>query len=241
MKDAIYRTIGSSPASIVIPGNNSGNEPLVINHNGKPRRIRYSKTHDTIFVDEQEGEAKVDNIVIEDGMLHVSGMKPNLQAFLDHHPLYGITFERIDKEKDAEIEIDYEKVEFEARTLVENSDFDVLQALVRVMKGIDVGDLSPKEVKWYAIQQSKENPEQVIEILGSEDFEFKNVIAKAIEEKYIVLKSHGKEAWANLAENKTLLAKVPLNGNISLELENYFSSEEGLDLFQALRKMLDLE
>ena len=63
------------------------------------------------FVDEQDGNAILEPIIFEDGFLRVSKTNQVLQEFLALSPNNGSKFEEVNKEKDAQKELEFKLLE----------------------------------------------------------------------------------------------------------------------------------
>ena len=107
-KDRIYRLKqNAAPLTYSIPVRNSKSMPLLYfdEDQNTNRALRYARNQKSPFEDEQDGNAIIEPIVFENGFLSVPRTNPVLQQFLHYHPLNNVSFEEMNREKDADGEI----------------------------------------------------------------------------------------------------------------------------------------
>ena len=115
-----YRLKGDkSPLSYMLASRHSQRSPLLHfnEETGVNEPLRYARNQKSPFENEQDGNAILEPIVFEDGMLTVSKENQVLQQFLNLHPSNGFVFEEINKERDAASEL--EQVEYELEAQIE--------------------------------------------------------------------------------------------------------------------------
>ena len=99
LKDRTYRLLGATaPLSYSLNTRNSRRKPLLHFDGQSNRALRYASNQQTPFEDDQDGNAILEPIVFEDGMLSVSKENQVLQKFLELHPSNGYVFEEIKDE-----------------------------------------------------------------------------------------------------------------------------------------------
>ena len=101
--DKIYKLKSGTPLSYTLASRNHPRFPLLWFDEEKNinRPLRYSVNQKSPFEDEQDGNAIVEPIIFEDGLLRVPRTNPVLQEFLYYHPLREKIFVEVDNEKDA--------------------------------------------------------------------------------------------------------------------------------------------
>ena len=117
-KAKAYRLKGDkSPLSYMLSSRHSQRSPLLHfdEEQGNNRPLRYARNQKSPFEDEQDGNAILEPIVFEDGMLSVSKENQVLQKFLELHPSNGYVFEEINHERDAAVELEWVEFELEAQ------------------------------------------------------------------------------------------------------------------------------
>mgnify|MGYP000577567747 CR=1 FL=1 len=114
--DKVYRIINGSPLSYTLASRTHARFPLMWYDEAKNqnRVLRYAVNQKSPFEDEQDGNAILEPIVFEDGLLHVPKNNPVLQKLLHYHPFNGKIFIEIDNEKDAAAEVQDLNIEVDA-------------------------------------------------------------------------------------------------------------------------------
>lgn len=129
------------------------------------REIRYCEREHSIYKDEQSENSVKTPVIFRMGRLFVTPDKPNLLAFLETHPQNkangGSRFERVDKEKKAEVTLDDEFLVVDAVSLIRTKELDDLLA-VALSFGIDV-DRPVSEIKHDLLQKAKKSPKVFIQ------------------------------------------------------------------------------
>jgi hypothetical protein len=92
--DKVYRLKNGSPLSYTIATRNQPKFPLLWYDevNNVNRALRYASNQRSPFEDEQDGNAIIEPVSFEDGLLVVPKTNPVLQLFLSYHPHYGLVF-----------------------------------------------------------------------------------------------------------------------------------------------------
>ena len=133
-----YRLLkGMAPLSYTIPSRNSSRSPLLWfdEEKGVNRPLRYARNQKSPFEDEQDGNAILEPVVFEDGMLTVDRNNQVLQQFLYHHPQNGMVFEEINRENDASEELEEAQIELNAQVLAMELPLDKMITVCRVFIG----------------------------------------------------------------------------------------------------------
>ena len=102
--DRVYKlNKEAAPLSYMLSSRHTKRSPLLYfnEEEGVNKPLRYAKNQKTPFEDEQDGNAILEPIVFQDGMLRVPKNNPVLQYFLELHPGYNNVFSLVDDEKDA--------------------------------------------------------------------------------------------------------------------------------------------
>lgn len=129
------------------------------------REIRYCEREHSIYKDEQSDNSVKTPVIFRMGRIFVTPDKPNLLAFLEAHPENksngGSRFERVDKQKKAEVNLDDEFLMVDAVSLIRTKELDDLLA-VALSFGIDV-DRPVSEIKHDLLQKAKKSPKVFIQ------------------------------------------------------------------------------
>ena len=96
-----YKLKGTkTPLAYMLASRHSQRFPLLYfdEEQGINRPLRYARNQKSPFEDEQDGNAVLEPIVFEDGMLVVPRQNQALQEFLYYHPQRDKVFEEINRE-----------------------------------------------------------------------------------------------------------------------------------------------
>ena len=99
---------------------------------GVNKELRYAKNQKSVFVEEQDGLARLEHIVFIDGTLVVPRSLPTLQQLLSlYHPDRHTLWEELDYVQEAVDDIDQIELELEALKLVQELEIEHLEAILR--------------------------------------------------------------------------------------------------------------
>lgn len=204
---------------------------------GYEREIKYTINQKTPFVDMMQGPQRLGHIKFKDGMLFVPKEKTVLQWILSIlHPDLNKTYVEVDKEAEAQEDLDMIDMEYEALTLANELDIDTLEAIVRVEIGSDVNELSSKELRRDAKVFAKTKPKLFIELAKDENVQLRNVGIKAAEQGIISL-SQDQRTFTWVSTGKKLMT-VPFDENPYSALAAWFKTDEGVDVYRSIEKRL---
>ena len=115
---------------------------------GYERELKYTSNQRTVFVDEMQGDQRLEHIIFRSGALYVPRNKTVLQKFLSlYHPQKNNLFYEYKPQAIAENQIDIIELELEALNAAKNLDIDMAEAVMRVEIGSKVTEMSSKELK----------------------------------------------------------------------------------------------
>lgn len=234
--DKTYKLIKGSPLSYTLPSRNNPRFPLMWydEKNNVNRTLRYAVNQKSPFEDEQDGNAVIEQIVFEDGMLVVSKTNPVLQAFLHYHPFNGMVFEEVNKEKDASKEVEYLTAEVDALIEAKNLTIDQVEMVTRVIFGKDPSTISTAELRRDILVFAKNNPHDFIDIINDPELKFQAKVRTFFENGLLVAKNNNKEVWFNTSTNKKKMMSVPFGDHPYEAAASYLQSDEGLDSLKML-------
>ena len=235
--DKVYKLKIGNPLSYTLASRNHPRFPLMWfdEKNNQNRALRYSINQQSPFEDEQDGNAIIEPIIFEDGFLRVARQNPVLQQFLHYHPLNGIIFVEVDKEKDASSEVEDLNIEVDALVEARQLTIDQVETLTRVMFGKDPSTVSTAELKRDILVFAKTDPKGFLSILNDPELKFQAKIRLFFEKKLLILRNGDKEVWFNTATNKKKMLSVPFGQDAYDMVGHFLQSDEGLDSL----KMLD--
>jgi len=238
--DKVYRLKIGNPLSYTLASRNHARFPLMWydEKNNVNRALRYATNQKSPFEDEQDGNALLEPVIFEDGLLRVPKSNPVLQAFLHYHPLNGNVFAEVDKEKDAAAEV--EELNYEVEALVEARQLSIEQVemLTRVMFGKDPSIISTAELKRDILIYAKQQPRDFLSILNDPELKFQGKVSLFFEKKLLVLRNNDKEVWFNTSTNKKKMLSVPFGDEPEESVVHFLKSDEGIDSLKMLEAIL---
>lgn len=204
---------------------------------GVNKEIRYATNQKSLFVDEQDGFAKLEHIIFADGTLYVPRNKPLLQQLLSvYHPGKNIKYEEVDFVKEAVDEIDLIELELEALKLVQELDIEHLEAILRTEIGSEVTSMSSKEIKRDCYMFAKNEPKLFIEIANDEDIKLRNLANRCVEAGIVKLTDDNTIfKWST---NSKKIMTVPFDEHPYAAFARFLKTDEGVDVMKAIEKKL---
>ena len=204
---------------------------------GYERELKYTTNQKTPFVDEFKGNARLEHIIFEDGILIVPRQKQTLQKLLSlYHPQKDKSYFEYNPVKNAIDEVDKIELEIEALMLAQQMDIDVAEAVMRVELGSKVSSMSSKELKRDLLLFAKKNPSLFLELANDDNVHLRNIGIKATEMGIIKLSKDNRTfTWAS---NERKLMTVPFDEHPYSALAAWFKTDEGMEVFGSIEKRL---
>jgi hypothetical protein len=237
--DKVYKLKIGNPLSYTLASRNHPRFPLMWfdEKNNVNRALRYAVNQKSPFEDEQDGNAIIEPIIFEDGFLRVPRQNPVLQQFLHYHPLSGIIFGEVDKERDAAEEVEDMDLEIDALIQAKQLSIDQIETLTRVMFGRDPSTISTAELKRDILVYAKTEPREFLNILNDPELQFQARVRLFFENKLLALRNNDKEVWFNTATKKTKMLGVPYGESPYEITAQYLQSDEGIDSLKMLEAL----
>ena len=133
---------------------------------GVNKPLRYARNQKTPFEDEQDGNAILEPIVFEDGVLYVQKQNQILQQFLHLHPQNGVVFEEVNSARDAAEELEVVEMELDAQILAKNLPLEKMLSVSRILLGRGVDKMSTIEIKRDILLYAKQEPQDFMDTLN---------------------------------------------------------------------------
>ena len=235
IKDRIYRLQGGKkPLSRSIK---SANIYYFDEEKGYERELKYCQNQRTVFVDEMQGEQRMEHIVFRNGMLIVEKEKTILQKLLSlYHPERNTTYYEEKPVAKAASEVENIELEIDALTAARNLDIDMAEAVMRVELGSKVSGMSSKELKRDLLIFAKKNPKLFLDLVDDENVVLRNFGIKATEMGILKLSSDQRTfSWGS---NDRKLMNVPFDEHPYSALAAWFKTDEGMEIYQNIEKRL---
>ena len=237
IKDRHYYLVGKQPLTYTIPSRHSTKRPLLwfdpeLN---EQREIRYATNMNSVFVDEQKGEATLGHIMFKDGHLYVPKEFQSLQKLLSiYHPFLNKRYREHDSVVEAQDELQTIELELEALNIATSMDIDMAEAIVRVELGSSVSGMSSKEIKRDLLLFAKRNPALFLDLANDENVQLRNFAIKAKEANIISLSQDQRTiSWAS---NGKKLMTVPFDENPYSAFAAFLQTDEGVEVYKSIEK-----
>lgn len=240
IKDRTYYLLnGKSPLSYSIPSRHTRRKPLLYFDEaaGEQKEIRYASNQKSPFVDEQVGEATLAHIIFENGSLSVPRQNQALQKLLSlYHPMKNKVYAEFDPVGEANNELDFMEIEFEAMAAAKQMDIDMAEAILRAEIGSKVSTMSSSELKRDLFIFAKKNPILFMDLANDENVHLRNVAVKATEAGIIKLSADQRTFTWGGSDRK--LITVPFDEHPYSAMASFFKTDEGMEVFSNIEKKL---
>jgi len=241
LKDRVYKlTRGRAPLSFILPTSNSRRSPLLYfdEEKGYNRPLRYARNQKSPFEDEQDGNAILEPVIFEDGMLSVPRTNPVLQEFLHYHPMNGKKFVEVDNTKDAQEEVDFLVAELDAMVEAQKLSIEQLEMMGRVLFEKDVTLVSTAELRRDILVFAKRNPQVFLRALSDPSVKLMATVQQFFDMKMLGYRNNKKDVHFNLEGNKKRMATIPYGADPIEYLSEWFKTDDGVEVLQFLEGQL---
>jgi len=234
--DKVYKLKVGTPLSYSLASRNHQRFPLMWFDETKNqnRALRYAINQKSPFEDEQDGNAIIEPIVFEDGLLNVPKQNPVLQEFLHYHPLNGVVFAEVDKEKEAHVQVEDLNVEVDALIAARGLSLEQIEMLTRVMFGKDPSVISTAELKRDMLVFAKQDPYGFLSILNDPELQYQDQVRVFFEKGLLAVRNNSKDIYFNTPSNKKKMCSIPFGENPYDVAAHFLRSDEGIDALKML-------
>lgn len=240
IKDRNYYLRGShNPLTYTLASKHTSRFPLLWfdNETGEQKEIRYATNQNSVFVDDQKGEATLGHIIFNNGTLLVPKEKQNLQKLLSiYHPKKGKVFSEFDAVEVAKDELSDLEMQIDALNAAKNMDVDQAEAILRVEIGSAVSTMSSKEIKRDILLFAKRSPDLFMDLANDDNVQLRNIAIRATEENIIKI-SQDQRTFMWGANDRKLMT-VPFDENPYSAMAAFFKTDEGTEVFRSIEKKL---
>ena len=205
---------------------------------GYERELKYCQNQKTSFVDEMNGDQRLEHIIFRSGSLFVPKQKTVLQKLLSlYHPHRENVYHEYKPAAIAADEIDVLNIQVDALIAARNIDIDMAEAIMRVERGSDVSNLSSKELKRDLLVFARNNPKLFLELADDENVMLRNFGIKAVEAGILRLSSDQRNfLWGS---NGRKLMVIPFDEHPYTALAAWFKTDEGMEIYSNIEKRLN--
>ena len=205
---------------------------------GINKPLRYARNQKSPFEDEQDGNAILEPIIFEDGLLHVERQNQILQHFLSIHPSNGSVFEEINEAKDASEELEMEELILDAQVLARELSIEKLITISRVLLGSNVEKLSTAELKRDILVFSRNEPIAFLDMLDDPSLQVYDDVSQFFTSGMLMLKNNQRDVYFNLPTNKAKFLTVPYGEDPNDIVASYMQTDDGIETYKLLNKHL---
>ena len=243
----VYRLKGNkTPLTCMIATKHSRSKELLWLDKEKRenRALRYATNQTSIFLDEQDGQARLGHIVFNDGTLVVNNRQITLQNFLEHHPDNvengGSLFYEMDHKAKAKEEVQSLDMAFEAQKISRELSLPQVEAIIRQINPSQVDRMYADEMKRDIRVFARQNPGLFLSMIEDPEVELENIVSNILDAGLIQFRKRNSEVWYNTPDNKKLLFRIPEGEDHMSSLNKYLTDDnEGIKKYNALMEMLD--
>ncbi len=249
LKVKLYRlTKNRSPLSFTIKVGRDGTLLYFDPEKGKNRAIRHCPNEPFIFMDRQSEFAVVEAIEFLNGDLVTGEKDVATQEFLACHPEYGVQFEEVNQEVEAENDIEMEERVSDLKQAVkekakEKNGIYELQALASILKGsiVQVASMGEAELKKEIYLAINENPNRFINGKGeiyifTQELKKKHTVLMALDKEIIMVTPDKKRVvWG---DNKDTIISLPLGATPMATLVEFLDSDDGFIVQQKILSVI---
>jgi len=204
---------------------------------GYERELKYCQNQKTSFVDEMQGDQRLEHIIFRSGSLFVPKEKTTLQKLLSlYHPHKDNVYYEHKPQVIAENELSLLEMQADAIIAARNLDLDMAEAIMRVEVGSSVSQMSSKELKRDLLIYARNNPRLFLDLLEDENIVLRNFGIKATEVGLLRLSSDNRTfTWGS---NGRKLLNVPFDEHPYSALATWFKTDEGMEIYSNIEKQL---
>ena len=235
IKDRLYNLQGNKkPLSRSIK---AANVYYFDEEKGYERELKYCQNQKTPFVDEMQGDQRLEHIIFRAGTLFVPKEKTVLQKLLSlYHPDKDKIYYEYKPVQEAAEDIEILELEADAIIAARDIDIDMAEAIMRVEKGSEVSRMSSKELKRDLLLFARNNPVLFLDLLNDDNVVLRNFGIKATEIGILKLSSDNRTfTWAS---NSRKLLNVPFDEHPYSALAAWFKTDEGMEIYSNIEKQL---
>ena len=202
------------------------------------REMKYCQNQKTPFVDEMQGDQRLEHVIFRNGALFVEKEKTVLQKFLSlYHPHRDKLFYEHNPVKEAASDIEILELEADAIVIARDLDIEMAEAIMRVEKGSEVSKMSSKELKIDLLVFARNNPALFLELAADDNVQLRNFGIKAVELGIIKLSNDQRNfLWGS---NDRKIMTVPFDEHPYTALAHWFKTHEGMEIYQNIEKRLN--
>lgn len=231
-KRRLYKlTRNRAPISFEVSNRHKRTKPLYYfdENTGQSRPIRYATNKLTPFIDEQDGDVVMGTIEFKDGMLSVPENNVLLQWYLSIHPDFGNKFVEVDKEKDAQKELESLELTGQAVTLAMSLKGDMLETAIRVVLQMNPDSMTTPEMKRDILKYAQREPVDFLNTMSKSTVTVEAETKKYFDRGILQFRNQNKEVWYKVEDKWKKLTTLKYGVEKFKALMQFFETDEGKD------------
>ena len=227
-----------APLSFILASKHTRRKPLLYfdDKEGINKPLRYARNQKTPFENDQDGNAILEPIIFEDGFLFVHKNNQVLQEFLHYHPDNGFSFEEINKERDAQEELDEMTSRLDALQEARSLDLERLEQVGRVLLGARIDKMSTAELKRDVLVYARTHGDEFLNVINDPMLTLQSKVCAFFEVNLLTIKNK-KDIYFNTTTNKTKMLSVPFGENRDFIVASWFQSDDGIESLKLLENL----
>lgn len=231
---------GKTPLSYMLATRHTRRSPLLHfdREEGVNRTLRYARNQKSPFEDEQDGNAILEPVIFEDGLLYVDAENQVLQQFLYYHPGNGRVFEEADASKDAQQELTHVNAALDAQLAARELSLEKLLAVARILLGAKSEQMSTAELKRDMLLYAKKEPHDFLETISDPTLELQDKVHQFFSKGLLSFRNNKKDVYYNLPGNKKRMLVLPFGEDPYYVVHSFLQSDDGVEVYKALDKRL---
>ena len=240
--DKVYRLKrNAAPLTYMLASHHTRRSPLLYfdEETGQNKQLRYARNQKSPFIEEQDGNAILEPIIFEDGLLHVPKNNQVLQEFLYYHPSRGYVFEEVNTERDAAKDYQVMESRLNAQIVAKDLSFEKLLSVGRIVIGSSSEKMSTAELKRDVLLFAMREPETFMEVVNDPDLEFADDVRQFFNEKLLTFRNKNKDVYFNIPGNKKKMMTLPFGEDPYHVVGSYLKSDDGVEVYKGLMKLLE--
>jgi hypothetical protein len=204
---------------------------------GYERELKNTANQRTPFVDEMQGDQRLEHIVFRNGALFVPKNKVILQKLLSlYHPHKDVIYEEFKPQVKAANELDILEFQVEAMSVAKDIDIEMAEAVMRAEIGSRVSTMTSKELRRDMLLFARKNPRLFLELVTDDNVMLRNFGIRATEAG--IIKISGDQRHFSWGSTGRKLMTVPFDEHPYSALANWFKTDEGMEIYSNIEKRL---
>ena len=142
-------------------------------------------------------------------------------------------------EKDAAQDMEAMNFELEAQVAARDLSLSKLESISRVILGVKADKMTTAELKRDIMIFARRDPQEFLDLINDPMVGLQDEVVKMFSATLLQMRNKNRDVYFNLKKNKTKLLTVPHGEEPSFIVASYFQTDEGIESYKLLKKILD--